>query len=443
MKLFKKTSLNVAIIGAGYVGLVSAFDYLRRGHNVLVLDIDREKIKTLIAGQVPFYEKGLTFKGSKVQFVSDYEELRKFAPHVVIFAVGTPPCEIDGSSDLRPLKGAVIDASAACVDNAVLPIFMIKSTVPPGTSKSLQKDSKYVWASNPEFLREGSAVSDALNPDRIVIGVNPGTSKEHIDTLKALYNNSSKIVMTDIVSAELAKYASNAFLAMKVTYINQMADLSAKVGGNIDDIAKIMGMDERIGSKFLQPSPGFGGSCFPKDVRSLIRTARNERVPLSLVETLQESNEERKIQIANDLVDFFMLKTHNQSILVYGVTFKEGTDDMRGSAAMTILPILARYGAALAIVEPLSKFAKEEFDRIGLAAYFYSETDNISKIVSNLDNGIIIMNRSTKPDEFDRRFIAAVDKFGIPVADLRNVLDINNERVSEWKRLGNYYSLGR
>ncbi|MDR1862591.1 MAG: UDP-glucose/GDP-mannose dehydrogenase family protein [Treponema sp.] len=385
---------NIAVIGTGYVGSVSGACLADFGNQVTCVDNNREKIESFKKGIVPIYEPGLegivkrNSEAGRLQFTTDLSEAVK-SNQVVFIAVGTPPGE-DGGADLRHVEKAAREIAGAMESYTVV---VDKSTVPIGTGKLVTRwiseelktrgrDIPFDVVSNPEFLREGSAVFDFTHPDRVVIGSeSPGAREIMKEVYRALYLNETPYIETNLETAEMIKYASNAFLAVKITFINEIANLCEKVGANARDVAKAMGRDNRIGAKFLHPGPGYGGSCFPKDTRALAKIGRDWGEPLSLVETAITTNERQKqkqiAKIETCLGGPGSLE--GKTVAVLGLAFKPNTDDMRESPAITICEGLAAKGARLRLWDPAAMneaawrlasvkdsicFAKDEYDAI-------------------------------------------------------------------------------
>ena len=355
---------RIGIIGSGYVGLVTGACLADFGMKVICVDVDEEKINQLKEGKIPIYEPGLeqlvernTYY-KRLSFTTDLKE----AVHnsdVIFIAVGTPPAE-DGSADIAHVLKAAEDIAYHMNEYKVI---VDKSTVPVGTGQKVKKTIQSVLkkrnvqidfdvVSNPEFLREGSAIYDFTHPDRVVIG---GESQKAIEIMKdvydVLYLNETPFIITNIETAEMIKYASNGFLAMKITYINEIANLCEKVGANVQEVARAMGRDGRISPKFLHPGPGYGGSCFPKDTRALASIARAHHSPVTLIEATIEANERQKLIMVKKVTDA-LGDLNNKTLAILGVTFKQNTDDMRESPALTIIGELEKLGAKFRIYDP-------------------------------------------------------------------------------------------
>ena len=354
--------MKICMVGAGYVGLVSAACFSEFGWQVACVDKNEEKIAQLLASKIPIYEPGLddlvkrNVEAGRLSFSTNLAAAVADA-EVIFLAVGTPMRRGDGHADLSYIFSAVEEIAPMLKTFTVI---TTKSTVPVGTSrqieerlKELRPDADFAVCSNPEFLREGSAIQDFMHPDRIVVGSDDERAEELMRRLyKPLTLREAPIMFTGRESAELAKYAANAFLAMKISFINEISDLCERVGADVQQVAASIGRDRRIGEKFLHPGPGFGGSCFPKDVSAIIRTARENATPVTLVETVQHINDERKIDMARRIKMALGGSVRGKRIGVLGVTFKPNTDDIREAPSLVILPILAGDGASVRVFDP-------------------------------------------------------------------------------------------
>jgi UDPglucose 6-dehydrogenase len=354
--------MRIAMIGGGYVGLVSAACFAEFGTDVTVVEADAAKLAALHEGRMPIFEPGLeklvaeNVAAKRLSFTGDLAAGVAGAEAVFI-AVGTPTRRGDGHADLTYVLAAAEQVARALTNYAVI---VTKSTVPVGTSRRIAEiaraanpDLAFDVASNPEFLSEGNAIGDFMRPDRVVIGTESERAREVLRQLyRPLYLIEAPIVFTGIETAELTKYAANAFLAMKVTFINEMADLCERVGADVHDVARGIGLDGRIGRKFLHPGPGYGGSCFPKDTLALMRTAQDYGAPSRLVETTVAVNEARKSHMAVRVINACGGSVRGKTIAVLGLTFKPETDDMRDSPALSILARLAGDGAKLRAFDP-------------------------------------------------------------------------------------------
>jgi len=353
--------MNIAMIGTGYVGLVSGACFSEFGIDVTCVDNDASKIDMLNDGRVPIYEPGLedlvsrNMKAGRLHFSTDLASAVRGADAVFI-AVGTPTRRGDGHADLRYVFAAAEEIADALNGYTVV---VTKSTVPVGTGRKVQKiikerrpDADFDVASNPEFLREGSAIEDFMRPDRVVVGLESDRARKIMTALyRPLYLHETPMLFTTLETSELIKYATNSFLATKITFINQMADLCEKTGANVKDVARAIGLDGRIGPKFLHPGPGYGGSCFPKDTLALVRTAEEFGAPVTIVEAVVAANDKRKSAMADKIIDAVGDAT-GKTIAVLGLTFKPNTDDMREAPSLVIVPRLIEAGAAVRVYDP-------------------------------------------------------------------------------------------
>ena len=354
--------MRIAIVGAGYVGLVSGACFAEFGTQVVCVDKDAGRVASLSRGEIPIFEPGLeplvagNLEAGRLSFTYDLSEACAGAAAVFI-AVGTPSRRGDGHADLSYVFAAAREIALHAAPETVV---VTKSTVPVGTARRVAAicreeapDKPLYVASNPEFLREGSAIEDFVRPDRVVVGVDSARAREVLATLyRPLYLNETPIVTTNLESAELTKYAANAFLAMKISFINEMADLSEALGADVHDIAKGIGLDGRIGHKFLHPGPGYGGSCFPKDTRALAASARDAAHPLRIVEAAMAVNEARKPAMATKILGALGAAPAGKTVAVLGVTFKPNTDDMRESPSLDIVPHLQAKGVQVRAYDP-------------------------------------------------------------------------------------------
>ena len=351
------------MIGSGYVGLVSGACFADFGHRVTCVDKDVEKVNSLARGVIPIYERDLedlvvrNLREGRLTFTSTLAEAVREAEAVFI-AVGTPSRRGDGHADLSYVYNAAREIAAAIEGFTVV---VTKSTVPVGTGdevesiiRSARPDADFSVVSNPEFLREGSAIQDFKHPDRIVVGTDDDRAKTVMAELyRPLYLNAAPILYVNRRTAELVKYAANAFLATKITFINEIADLCEKVGAEVQDVARAMGLDNRIGSKFLHAGPGFGGSCFPKDTVALIKTAQDNDVPLRIVEAVAAVNDTRKRAMARKVAAALGGSVRGKTIAVLGLTFKPNTDDMREAPSIPLITGLQDMGANVRAYDPV------------------------------------------------------------------------------------------
>ncbi len=433
--------MRVTMIGTGYVGLVSGACFADFGHDVVCVDKDRAKIAKLEAGEIPIYEPGLealvaeNVKAGRLSFSLDLAASTPNADAVFI-AVGTPSRRGDGFADLSYVHKAAEEIAEVMSGYTVV---VTKSTVPVGTGTEVENiirrtrpDADFSVVSNPEFLREGAAIMDFKKPDRVVVGAEDERAKKVMRELyRPLYLNETPIVFTNRATSELIKYAANAFLATKITFINEMADICEKVGANVQEVAKGIGLDGRIGSKFLHAGPGYGGSCFPKDTLALVRTAQVHEAPTRIVEAVVEINDARKKKMAARVIEACGGSLSNKVIAVLGLTFKPNTDDMRDAPSLDIIPALQRAGAKIQAFDPAGMHeAQSLFKDIEYKDGPYSALDGADAVV-------II----TEWDEFRALDIDRVKSLlKSPVMiDLRNIY-----RPDEMREAGvAYHSIGR
>lgn len=355
--------MRIAMIGAGYVGLVSGACIADFGHQVTCVDSDIDKVSVLKSGNIPIYEPGLEeiVRSNVHQGRLSFTTALRDALHdvdAVFIAVGTPSRRGDGHADLSYVYQAAREIAAALTDFTVV---ITKSTVPVGTGDEIKRiihelrpDLDVAVVSNPEFLREGAAIHDFKHPDRIVIGTDDDRAKEIVaEIYRPLYLNQAPILYTDRRTAELIKYAANAFLATKISFINEIADLCEKVGADVQEVARGIGLDNRIGPKFLHAGPGFGGSCFPKDVRALIKTAQDYEVPMRILEAVEAVNDMRKRAMARKVSAVFSGILRGKEIAVLGLTFKPNTDDMREAPSIPLITALQDMGARVRVYDPM------------------------------------------------------------------------------------------
>jgi UDPglucose 6-dehydrogenase len=354
--------MKIAVVGAGYVGLVSGACLADFGYDVTLIDHDLDRVAALEAGHVPIYEAGLEAillagrRVGRLRFTSNLKPAVA-AADVVMIAVSTPARRGDDAADLAYVHKAASEIAAALSGYTVI---VTKSTVPVGTARKLKSelralrpDADFDMASNPEFLREGSAIEDFLRPDRLIVGAD---SARAIDVMRQLYRpitvNDVPILFTDFESAELIKYAANGYLAMRLAYVNELADLCEKVGADISVVTSGMGHDRRIGHHYLHPGPGFGGSCFPKDTRALAAASRAANTRFSLVEAVAAANDRRKLDLSNRILGALRGSVAGRRIAILGVAFKAETDDIRDSPALIVVPALQNEGATIAAYDP-------------------------------------------------------------------------------------------
>jgi UDPglucose 6-dehydrogenase len=434
--------MKVAMIGSGYVGLVSGACFAEFGAEVTCIDVDSSKIRRLQDGIIPIYEPGLedlvenNIKQGRLNFTDEYSEIIGESD-LIFIAVGTPSRHGDGHADLSYVYQAARDIAPWLKGYTVI---VDKSTVPVGTARQVKRiihevnpSADFDVASNPEFLREGAAISDFMRPDRVVIGVE---SERALAVLKELYRPlnliETPIVSTDLESAELIKYASNAFLATKISFINEMSILCEAVGADVHAVAKGMGLDGRIGRKFLHAGPGFGGSCFPKDTKALVRIAQENGVSSRIVEAVMEVNEAQKARMISKIRKALEGNLAGKVIAVIGLTFKPGTDDMRDAPALSILPKLLEGGAIIRAHDP---HGMEEAKKLLPPKVEYFE--NLYDIFKDADAVVLLTewNEYRGLDLKRIRNLMRSDKF----VDLRNVYVPSQMQLEGF----DYYCVGR
>jgi len=433
--------MRVVMVGTGYVGLVSGVCFADFGHEVICVDKDPTKIDTLNEGGIPIFEPGLealvakNVKAGRLSFTTDLKTAIVGAQAVFI-AVGTPSRRGDGYADLSYVYEASEEIAQYIDDFTVI---ITKSTVPVGTGDEVERIiatsndvENFVVVSNPEFLREGAAIEDFKRPDRIVVGTDDIRAQGVMRALyRPLYINETPILFTSRRTSELIKYAANSFLATKITFINEMADLCEAVGANVQQVAKGIGLDKRIGGKFLHAGPGYGGSCFPKDTIALVRTAEEAEIPLSIISSVVDANKARKDRMADKIIKALEGDLSGKIIAVLGLAFKPNTDDMRDAPSLTIIPKLQDKGAIIRAYDPESM---EE------AAHLLTDitymTDSY-ECIKGADALVII----TEWDEFRALDMDRVKKY----LKTPNIIDLRNiYRTVEMQERGfNYTSVGR
>lgn len=434
--------MHVVMIGAGYVGLVSGACFADFGHDVTCVDTDARRVEDLKKGRIPIYEPGLDALVAKnraqgrLSFTTDLKTAVAGA-EVVFIAVGTPSRRGDGHADLTYVYQAARDVAAALTGPAVV---VTKSTVPVGTGDEIERimraeraDLDIAVASNPEFLREGSAIEDFKRPDRIVIGCNDARAKEALsDVYRPLFLNHAPILTTGRRAAELIKYAANAFLATKITFINEMADLCEAVGVDVQDVARGIGLDNRIGGKFLHAGPGYGGSCFPKDTSALIKTAQDNGTPVRIVETVEAVNTQRKRSMARKVAAALGGDVRGRTVAVLGLTFKPNTDDMRDAPSIALCTALMDQGARVRGYDP---------EGMGHAKHVLPEGVDYAPDAYACIEGADVLVICTEWDAFralDLKRVKSLLKRPV-VVDLRNIY-----KLDEMRRHGfDYTSVGR
>jgi UDPglucose 6-dehydrogenase len=417
--------MKICMFGAGYVGLVSAACFSDFGWTVTCVDKDPDRLAALKAGQSPIYEPGLealmerNVRAGRLVFTDDLKTAVADAD-VVFLAVGTPMRRGDGYADLSYVFSAVEEA-AQYLDGFT--VITTKSTVPVGTSREIERrlkakrpDADVAICSNPEFLREGSAIQDFTHPDRVLVGTDDPRAREVMERLyKPLALRGSPVMFVERESAELAKYAANAFLALKISFINEIADVCEAVGADVQEVASAIGRDRRIGDKFLHPGPGYGGSCFPKDVSALIRTAREARSPVSIIEQVERVNHERKLAMAVRIEAAAGGSVRDKTVAVLGVTFKPNTDDMRDAPSLLIVPMLQERGATVRACDPQGRRQAEPL----LPGVTWCES---AEEAANKADVLVIV---TEWNEFRALNLEEIKSrmAGSTIVDLRNVLD--------------------
>jgi len=384
--------MKIAMIGTGYVGLVSGACFADFGHEVICVDRDKTKIAALERGEMPIYEPGLNdmvavnARAGRLKFATELADAVAGADAVFI-AVGTPSRRGDGFADLSFVYDAAREIARALDGYTVV---ITKSTVPVGTGDEVERiiretrpDADCSVVSNPEFLREGAAIRDFKHPDRIVIGSLDARAHERMSELyRPLYLNRSPILFTDRRTAELIKYAANAFLATKITFINEIADLAEKVGADVQEVARGMGLDNRIGSKFLHAGPGYGGSCFPKDTVALIKTAQDHASPLRIVEAVAAVNDARKRAMARKVAAALGGELRGKTVAILGLTFKPNTDDMREAPSVPLITALQDMGAKVRVYDPVGmEQAKSLIGNVAFCKDAYSCAESASALV--------------------------------------------------------------
>ncbi len=429
------------MIGTGYVGLVSGVCFADLGNNVICVDKDLKKIDLLSKGKIPIYEPGLTelvnknFKNKRLKFSSDLKKSIKESD-IIFICVGTPTKKGGSSADLSQIFQVAKEISLSINK---FKIIVTKSTVPVTTGDEIEKillkkksnKNKFSVVSNPEFLREGEAIRDFIFPDRIVVGSNEKKSNRLLNNLYApLISKGAQYIHTSRRAAELIKYASNAFLATKITFINEIANLCEKTGINVEDISIGMGLDKRIGSRFLRAGPGYGGSCFPKDTKAIISTADKFKINLSVIKSVIKSNENRSNFLLNKVYKILNNKIKNKKITFLGVTFKANTDDMRDSSSLKMIPALLKKGAKVNYFDPTG--LKKEFSNLKNVFYI----DNIKESVQGSDLVII----HTEWNDFKSiNFKNLVRGKKFIIYDMRNIYSPMKIKNQGFK----YYSVGR
>ena len=434
--------MNIVMIGTGYVGLISGLCFAEFGFNVNLVDNDNVRLSNLKKNIMPIYEPGLEQLFNKhfieTKRIKLFEKLEDCISNadVIFITVGTPSRRIDDDADLSDVYSVAEEISMNIKKYCLI---VTKSTVPVGTSRKIKeiierKIDKNIFdvASNPEFLREGSALNDFMRPDRVVIGVESKKGEKILKSLyRPLYITETPIVITNIETAELIKYASNSFLATKISFINEVADLCEKVGANIKDVSKAMGLDKRIGSKFLHAGPGFGGSCFPKDVSAFSNTAKKNNVKLSIIDAVNKTNRERPSLLSNRIISYFSNDVKGLRFALLGLSFKPNTDDIRDSVSIMIGNNLIEAGAQVIAYDPKAiENTKKQYDHYQYAEDPYSACKDVDAIIIctewnefralNLDNLKGIVKKSI-------------------MFDLRNIYNQKELKAGGWEHI----SVGR
>jgi UDPglucose 6-dehydrogenase len=415
--------MRIAMIGAGYVGLVSGACFSDFGHHVVCVDSDEEKIAALRSGEIPIHEPGLSdlvasnARQGRLAFESEMKSAVGNA-EVVFIAVGTPSRRGDGHADLSYVHAAARQIARALSKFTVV---VTKSTVPVGTGDEVERlmreespEAEFAVVSNPEFLREGAAIRDFKHPDRIVIGTDDARARSVMsEVYRPLHLNASPILYTDRRTAELTKYAANSFLATKVAFINEIADLAEKVGANVQEVARGIGLDNRIGSKFLHAGPGFGGSCFPKDTMALIKTGHDNETPLRIIETVVAVNDQRKRAMARKVANALGGNLRGKTIAVLGVTFKPNTDDMRDAPSIPLITALQDMGAEVRAFDPIGMpQAKKVLENVTFCDNAYD--------CANGAHALVIVTEWEQFRALDLKEMASVMASSV-IVDLRNI----------------------
>ena len=433
--------MKIGMVGTGYVGLVSGTCFAEFGIEVVCVDKDEDKIKRLKNGEIPIYEPGLEslvekqVNADRLSFSTNLSDAVKGADAVFI-AVGTPSRRSDGHADLSYVYKAA-EQIAACLDGYT--VIVTKSTVPVGTAREIERivretnpDADFDICSNPEFLREGAAINDFIRPDRVVIGTE---SERAVEIMRALYRplyiNETPMVITKPETAEIIKYAGNAFLATKITFINEVANLCEATGANVQDVARGIGLDGRIGAKFLHAGPGFGGSCFPKDTLALAQIGKKHNTPQTIVETVVSVNKERQKSMAERVIKACGGDIKNKKIAVLGLSFKPNTDDVRESPSLVIVPLLQEAGADVVVHDPVAmEEAKKHIENVAWATDPYDAAQDADALV------IVTEWNEYRGLNFSRLSEIMAAK---RLIDMRNIY-----KVDDMKKTGfEYYSIGR
>ena len=432
--------MKLCMIGTGYVGLVSGVCFADLGNDVICVDKDIKKINSLSKGNIPIYEPGLSelvvknYKNKRLFFSTDLKKSIKESD-IIFICVGTPTKKNSNSADLSQIYEV-----AKFISKSInkFKIIITKSTVPVTTGDEIEKillkknsKKKFSVLSNPEFLREGEAIRDFIYPDRIVVGSNDKKANRIMKNLYSpLISKGAQYLHTSRRAAELIKYASNSFLATKITFINEIANLCERTGINIEDISIGMGLDKRIGSRFLRAGPGYGGSCFPKDTKAITSTADKFKTNLSVIKSVIKSNENRSNLLLNRVYEILNKKIKNKNITFLGVTFKANTDDMRDSSSLSMIPALAKKGAKIKYFDPTGY--KKEFSKI-------KNVYNSNTIKESLESSDLVIIHTEWNDFKSINFKNLVKSKKLIIFDMRNIYSPQKIRKQGFK----YYSIGR
>ena len=432
--------MKLCMIGTGYVGLVSGVCFADLGNDVICVDKDIKKINSLTKGNIPIYEPGLSelvvknYKNKRLSFSTDLKTSIKESD-IIFICVGTPTKKNSNSADLSQIYEV-----AKLISKSInkFKIIITKSTVPVTTGDEIEKilskrnsKKKFSVLSNPEFLREGEAIRDFIYPDRIVVGSNDKKANRIMKNLYSpLISKGAQYLSTSRRAAELIKYASNSFLATKITFINEIANLCEKTGINVEDISIGMGLDKRIGSRFLRAGPGYGGSCFPKDTKAITSTADKFKTNLSVIKSVIKSNENRSNLLLNRVYEILNKKIKNKKITFLGVTFKANTDDMRDSSSLSMIPALAKKGAKIKYFDPTGY--KKEFSKI-------KNVYNANTIKESLDSSDLVIIHTEWNDFKSINFSNLVKSKKLIIFDMRNIYSPEKIRKQGFK----YHSIGR
>ena len=432
--------MKLCMIGTGYVGLVSGVCFSDLGNDVICVDRDKNKINNLKKGIIPIYEPGLeelvhkNYNNGRLKFSANLKEAIKKSD-IIFICVGTPTKKNGSGADLNQVFSVANEISKSFNK---FKIIITKSTVPVTTGDEIEKillkknnKNKFAVVSNPEFLREGEAIRDFSFPDRIVIGTNDKKSNKILRNLYSpLISKGAQYINTSRRAAELIKYASNAFLATKITFINELANLCEKTDINVEDISIGMGLDKRIGSRFLRAGPAYGGSCFPKDTKAITSTGDRFKINLSVIKSVIKSNENRSNILLNRVYEILNKKIKNKKITFLGVTFKANTDDMRDSSSLTMIPALSKKGALIRYFDPTGY--KKEFEKIKNVSY-------VSSIKKSLENSDLVIIHTEWNDFKSINFKNLVKGKKFIIYDMRNIYSSSKIKSQGFK----YYSVGR